>query len=62
MKHSLTYEVAQAIRRGERDYAQILHDMELVCAENNLPERPYVLTANQVEARNFIIRKLRKTA
>ena len=30
MKHSLTPEVAMAIQKGERDYAHLLYDMELV--------------------------------
>ena len=62
MKHSLTPEVAQAIARGELDYAETLHDMGLVRTADNVPMRPYTLNANQVEARNFIIRRLRNAA
>lgn len=66
MKHLLTktinQEIAQAILRGEVNYAYTLQDMDLVRTFDNVPVRPYTLNANQVEARNFIIRCLRDTA
>lgn len=36
MKKDISPEVAQALIRGERDYAETLHNMGLVRAENNI--------------------------
>jgi len=62
MKRLITQEVAQAIHRGEINYAETLQDMELVRTSDNVSMRPYALSANQIEARNFIIRRLRGAA
>ena len=51
-----------AIQKGEVDYAQLLFDNGLVRASDNVTVRPYALSANQIEARNFIIRRLRDAA
>jgi len=62
MKHSLTHEIAMAIRKGEHNYAQLLFDMEIeqplkagIVTVDNLNE-------NQKQGYDDLVRRLRDAA
>jgi len=59
MKQALTQEVAMAIQKGDLDYARLLADMDFVRTNHCDPVRSKVMTKNQIEGHNFLIRKLR---
>lgn len=61
MERPIQKEVAQAILRGERDYAQTLQDMDLVRATDNVPMRPNTPSTNEIQGRDFVVRRLRQT-
>lgn len=59
MNHPLTQEVAQAIRRGEVDYAETLHDMGLVRVVETSPVHVDRLNDNQQLGYENYERKIR---
>ena len=59
MEHSLTKEVAQAMRRGEVNYAETLRDMELVRTKETTPVHIDHLNHNQRQGYDHLVRKIR---
>jgi len=62
MEYKITQEVHQAILRGERDFAATLQDMGLVRASDSVTVRPDALSTNEIQGRDFLIRRLRGAA
>jgi hypothetical protein len=54
-KEIITVEVAQAIQKGEIEYALLLHDMDLI------KPKPRAPTKNEIQGQRFIEMKLRDT-
>ena len=57
-KHTLSKEVAQALRRGEFDYAETLNGMGLVRSENNVVHVDH-LNENQKLGFDHFVRRIR---
>ncbi len=62
MKHSITPEIAMAIQKGERDYAHLLCDMELVGVPETTALTVNKLSANQMHGYDNLVRRLRDAA
>lgn len=62
MKHLITPEIAMAIRKGERDYAHLLCDMEIEQAPKMTAVTVDNLNENQKRGYDNLVRRLRNAA